>query len=87
MAITKSKKEQLIEAYLEQLTTSRAIVFSEYRGTNVQQIQKLRGQMRDHDTSIMVVKNTLMRIASGTRQHAYPERASDRPDGRGVFPG
>ena len=40
MAITKSKKEQLIEAYLEQLSTSRAIVFSEYRGTNVQQIQK-----------------------------------------------
>ena len=63
MAITKSKKEQLIETYLEQLATSRAIVFSEYRGTSVQQIQKLRGQMRDHDTSIMVVKNTLMEIA------------------------
>ena len=58
------QKEQLIEAYLEQLSTNRrAIVFSEHRGTNVQQIQKLRGQMRDQDTSIMVVKNTLMQIA------------------------
>ncbi|MEZ4770138.1 MAG: 50S ribosomal protein L10 [Caldilineales bacterium] len=63
MAITKSKKEQLIESYLEHLTTSRAIVFSEYRGTGVQQIQKLRGQMRAHDTSIVVVKNTLIEIA------------------------
>ena len=73
MAITKSKKEQLIEAYLEQLSTSRAIVFSEYRGTNVQQIQKLRGQMRDHDTSIMVVKNTLIKIALERADMPIPE--------------
>lgn len=63
MAITKSQKEQIIESYLEHLSTSRAIVFSDYRGTRVQQIQKLRRQMRDHDTSVLVVKNTLMRIA------------------------
>lgn len=63
MAITKSKKEQLIETYLEQLTNSRAIVFGDYRGTSVQKIQKLRKQMRDHDTSVMVVKNTLIKIA------------------------
>lgn len=63
MAITKSKKEELIETYVEQLSNSRAIIFSDYRGITVQQVQKLRGQMRDHDTSIQVVKNTLMRIA------------------------
>lgn len=63
LAITKSKKEQLIETYLEQLTNSRAIVFSDYRGTSVQKIQKLRRQMRDHDTAVIVVKNTLIKIA------------------------
>lgn len=63
LAITKSKKEQLIETYLEQLTNSRAIVFGDYRGTSVQKIQKLRKQMRDHDSAVMVVKNTLIKIA------------------------
>ncbi len=73
MAITKSKKEQLIDAYIEQLTKSRAIVFSDYRGTSVQKIQKLRGQMRDYDTSIMVVKNTLIKIALERADMPIPE--------------
>lgn len=63
MAITKSKKEEIIESYLGYLSNSRAIVFSDYRGSRVQQIQKLRRQLRDHDTPVLVVKNTLMRIA------------------------
>jgi large subunit ribosomal protein L10 len=63
LAITRTKKDQTIESYLEHLSMSRAVIFSEYRGTSVQQIQKLRNQMRDHNTSIQVVKNTLMSIA------------------------
>ena len=63
MAITREKKEEFVESYVEQLSQSQAVVLSEYRGITVQQIQKLRGVMREHNTSVQVVKNTLMRRA------------------------
>ncbi|HRI55478.1 MAG TPA: 50S ribosomal protein L10 [Anaerolineae bacterium] len=70
MAITREKKEQYVEAYVEQLAKSPAIVLTEYRGTTVQQIQRLRGQMREHNAGVQVVKNSLMAIA--LRQAGLP---------------
>lgn len=63
MAITREKKEQFVESYFEQVSKSPAIVLTDYRGTTVQQIQRLRGQMREHNTSVQVVKNSLLAIA------------------------
>lgn len=63
MAISREKKEQFVESYVEQLTKSPAIVLTDYRGTTVQQIQRLRGQMREHNTNVQVVKNSLLTIA------------------------
>jgi large subunit ribosomal protein L10 len=63
LAITREKKEQYVEAYVEQLAKSPVIVLTEYRGTTVQQIQRLRGQMREHNAGVQVVKNSLMAIA------------------------
>jgi large subunit ribosomal protein L10 len=73
LAITREKKEQFVESYVEQLNRSQAVVLSEYRGITVQQIQKLRGQMREHNTSIQVVKNTLMRRALEQVNMPVPE--------------
>ncbi len=70
MAISREKKEQFVESYVEQLTKSQAIVLTDYRGTTVQQIQRLRGQMREHNTNVQVVKNSLMVIA--LRQAGLP---------------
>ncbi len=63
LAISREKKEQYVASYIEQLTKSQAIVLTDYRGTTVQQIQRLRGQMREHNTSVQVIKNSLMGIA------------------------
>jgi large subunit ribosomal protein L10 len=63
LAITREQKEQFVASYLEQLTKSPAIVLTDYRGTTVQQIQRLRGQMREHNAGVQVVKNSLMAIA------------------------
>ena len=73
MAITREKKEEFVELYVEQLNQSQAVVLSEYRGITVQQIQKLRGQMREHNTSVQVVKNTLMRRALEQANMPVPE--------------
>ncbi|MFZ2489661.1 MAG: 50S ribosomal protein L10 [Anaerolineae bacterium] len=63
MAISRDKKEEFVESYVEQLAQSSAIVLADYRGTTVQQIQRLRGQMREHSTGVQVVKNSLLAIA------------------------
>lgn len=63
LAISREKKEQFVASYVEQLTRSQAVVLTDYRGTTVQQIQRLRGQMREHNTSVQVIKNSLMGIA------------------------
>lgn len=63
MAISREKKEQFVASYVEQLHKSQAIVLADYRGTTVQQVQRLRGQMREHNTGVQIIKNSLMGIA------------------------
>ena len=63
MAISRKKKEELVEQYVEQLTSSQAVMFADYRGLSVHDMQGLRAKMRDHDTTVQVVKNTLLFIA------------------------
>lgn len=73
MAISREKKEQFVAAYVEQLAKSPAIVLTEYRGATVQQIQRLRSQMREHGTGVQVVKNSLMVIALKQAGMPVPE--------------
>lgn len=63
MPISREKKEQLIQEYVEQLNTSEAIIFTDYRGLNVMEIQDLRARIREAEGSYAVVKNTLAKRA------------------------
>ncbi|MBP7963042.1 MAG: 50S ribosomal protein L10 [Caldilineaceae bacterium] len=63
MAISRAKKEQLVQRYGELIANSSALVFTDYRGTRVPQVQALRGKMGDHSAVYAVVKNTLLGIA------------------------
>ena len=63
MAITKEKKLEIVDTYLERLQGSHALIMAEYRGMTVQQLQTLRGRMREHGVAIQVAKNTLFKLA------------------------
>lgn len=63
MAITREKKEELVAIYKEQIEKSSAIVFTDYRGATVGQINALRDRLRANDTGYMVAKNSLIGIA------------------------
>lgn len=63
MAITREKKTELVDEYVEHLRNSHAVLLTDYRGTTVQQIQKLRRQLRQQDTIVQVAKNTLLKRA------------------------
>lgn len=63
MAISRVKKEELIEEYVKRLNDSEAIIITDYRGLTVPEMQELRAEIRKAEGSFAVVKNTLTRRA------------------------
>ena len=63
MAISREKKEELVTLYTEHLENASAVVFTDFRGSTVIQINGLRAQLKEANTPYMVVKNRLLRLA------------------------
>jgi large subunit ribosomal protein L10 len=63
LAISKDKKKQLIEKYVDLLSSSQAVFLVSYSGMTVAEITQLRQQLYDSGTTLMIVKNTLFRRA------------------------
>ena len=57
-------KRQVVAELREQLTRSRTLIVSEYRGLTVKEIAEIRRSLRKQDVAYRVVKNRLMRIAA-----------------------
>ncbi|MBN1179870.1 MAG: 50S ribosomal protein L10 [Anaerolineae bacterium] len=62
MAITKERKNELVEHYRTLMGQSQGMLFVDYRGLRVNQMEKLRGAIRESGSSIYVVKNRLMKL-------------------------
>jgi large subunit ribosomal protein L10 len=63
MAITRNKKEQVLEELESQLDGAKAVVFADYRGTTVLKIDQLRRSLRKENVSTKVAKITLIKRA------------------------
>ena len=63
MAISREKKKELIEKYVDLLSNSQALFLLGYRGMTVAEITQLRRQLYDSDTTLTIVKNTLFKHA------------------------
>lgn len=61
MAISKKRKEEILDNYKEWLDKSKAIVLTEYTGLSVKDLDQLRQKMRDNGGEFHIVKNTLGR--------------------------
>ena len=59
MAITKERKEELLQTYAELIQKSEGLILVEYRGLNMKGMDPLRGKVRDAAGELHVVKNTL----------------------------
>lgn len=73
MALTKKKKAELVDQYGEWLESSKALVFAEYTGLNMPQIDKLRSQVREVGAEFHVIKNRLSK-------RVFSEAGFDFPD-------
>lgn len=64
MAITKQKKEELVQDLVGKLTDAKAVVFTDYRGLSVEELNEVRNELRKEGIEYKVIKNTLFKIAT-----------------------
>lgn len=60
MALTKSKKQDVVSEVAELLNDSKLTVVAAYQGTTVKAMQQLRREAKANGTTIKVVKNRLV---------------------------
>lgn len=63
MAISRTEKEQLVETITEKIKESKAIVFADYRGLNVEEMTEIRKKLRAKGIELKVMKQNLFKIA------------------------
>lgn len=80
MAFTRTKKGELVEEYKQRIGNSSAIVFTNYRGISVSQIHSLRAKLGESDTTYMVVKNSLLKLALDQSGLPQPEELLTGPN-------
>ena len=73
MAITREKKNQLLQTYVSLLGDSQAVVFVSSRGLTVAEVTQLRTKIRETGAKYHVVKNTLFRRALDQAGMPVPE--------------
>jgi large subunit ribosomal protein L10 len=63
LAISRTRKEELVTQYTELIQQSEAIILTEYKGMSVKSMEGLRQKVREVDGSFYVTKNTLLQYA------------------------
>jgi large subunit ribosomal protein L10 len=63
LAIKRERKVELLDIYRAEVKKSSALIFTNYRGLSVANLQSLRAKLSETNTGFMVVKNTLLGIA------------------------
>ncbi len=63
MALSKAKKQEVIDEVATLLADSKLTVVAEYKGTSVKQLQALRKDAKSDGTAVKVVKNRLVKQA------------------------
>ena len=63
MAITRKHKEAIVEQVTDLLKTSKSVVFTNFSGLKVADVNALRGLCRKENVTYIVAKKTLLTIA------------------------
>lgn len=73
MAITKERKQELVQQYVELIRKSEGLILAEYSGLNMKGMDPLRRKVREASGELHVVKNTLVRQALEQAGWPVPE--------------
>ncbi len=64
MAITKSKKGQILKELEEKFSRAKSVYFAENKGLSVKNVTALRKKLHDNGMDFVVAKKTLMKLAA-----------------------
>ena len=62
--MNRDNKAEVVNQLAKKLAGAKATFLADYRGLNVEQVNTLRGQLRNAGADYQVVKNTLLRLAA-----------------------
>ena len=79
MAISRDKKEQIVEDLAEKLSRSRGLIMTDYRGLTTADLTELRNKLREEETGFHVVKNSLVRRAMEAAGMPWDDALFDGP--------
>src|SRR3989344_514679 len=63
MAITRKAKEEALKSFSQDLESAKGVVFTQYSGMTVKEIDKLRKDLRKENVKFQVIKVTLLKKA------------------------
>jgi len=73
LALSKQKKNEVVEQYKDWLNNSQSVILVEYTGATMKDMENIRTQVRDSEGEFHVVKNTLMKLAFEASGFSIPE--------------
>ena len=73
LAISKTRKAELVAQYVDLIERSSAVFITEYTGLTVQETEELRGAIREADGAFYITKNTLIRVALEQTGQSVPD--------------
>ena len=77
MALTRKRKEEMLEGYRTLVGKSRGYVLTSFSGLSVKQLEALRRRVREAGGEFHVVKNSLIRLAFQQAGLPLPETAGE----------
>lgn len=63
MALSQEKKESIVSDLVEKLSNSKITVMAQYTGMTVKEAQELRILAKENGTTLVIVKNRLVKVA------------------------
>jgi large subunit ribosomal protein L10 len=79
MPISRNKKEELVARYVELLKNSQGIVITQNNGMTMSDFDALRAKLREIDSTYVVTKNTLLKLALDEVGMPVPEELLSGP--------
>jgi large subunit ribosomal protein L10 len=79
LAITRERKEEIVSQYTELLERSTGFIVTEYRGMKVARLDELRAALRQNESSYVITKNRLFKIALDNLGMPVPDELLNGP--------
>lgn len=81
MPLTKAQKGEILKKLTEDVKAAKSVVFADYQGVSVKDLDALRKLMRKEGVRFGIAKKTLMKIAAKDSGYEVPDEIIEGPVG------